>query len=108
MATVLAEKMTKAQAATTMGGSHELLPDFQPVVGLMVKLKLSEQEEVLMRQEIHGMQQISLIIQVLGLQPNLQELRHLLQAQLQAEIGHIVEFEDEAGICPGITCYEIC
>ena len=53
MATVLAEKMTKAQAATTMGGSRESLPDFQPVAGLMVELQLSEQEQVHMREEIH-------------------------------------------------------
>ena len=63
-----------------------------------------------MRQEIHQLQQFSLIIQVLGLRPNRQELRHLLQAWLQVEIGRIkdvqflgrgyyhVEFQDEASV----------
>ena len=54
--------MTKAQAATTMGGSRESLPDFQLVAGLMVELQLLEQEQVQMREEIHRLQQISLTI----------------------------------------------
>ena len=106
----MAEEMAKAQAATTVGGSRESLPDFQPVAGLMVELQLSEQEQVQMREEIYRLQQNSLIIQVLGLRPNRQELRHLLQARLQAEIGRIedvqflgrgyyhVEFQDEASV----------
>ena len=58
----MAEEMAKAQAATTMGGSRESLPDFQLVAGLMVELQLLEQEQVQMRQEIHRLQQISLTI----------------------------------------------
>ena len=61
----MAEKTTKAHAAMTVGGSRESLPDFHPIAGLMVKLQLSEQEQVWMREEIHRLQQISLVIQVL-------------------------------------------
>mgnify|MGYP000102466085 CR=1 FL=1 len=72
----MAERTT--MATTIVGGSRELLPDFQPVAGLMI-----EQGEVQMRHEIHRLQQISLIIQVLGLRPNPLELRHLLPALLK-------------------------
>ena len=79
----MAERTTMAQATTIVGGSHETLPDFQLVAGLMVELQLSEQDEVRMRHAIHWLQQISLIIQVLGLWPNPLELRHLLPALLK-------------------------
>ena len=44
----MAKRTTTAQAAATMGGSHELILDFQPVEGLMVELQVSEQEEIQM------------------------------------------------------------
>ena len=43
-------------------GSHESLPDFQPVTGLMVEFQLSEQNKLHMGKEIHRLREQYLII----------------------------------------------
>ena len=89
-------------ATTSRRGSRESSSDICPVADLTIDFTPSYDVEQRVQAEIDRLQQLSIVVHVVGGRPNRSDIRLLLQARLQADLERIIDIQ-----LLGRNCYHL-